>query len=526
MVTLIKPKREHYFLGGAVLVVAAIILIVIFVKPGATGKIIADDVVNVNLYVMSQCPYGVQAENTFAEVVEKFGDKINLNIEYIAQANSDGSFSSLHGEPEVELNIIQLCAKEYYPETYLDFIVCQNNNSGADSVELCAQTTRMNAEKIMSCAEGERGEELLIESIENSDAVGATASPTIIVNGEAYSGGRTTTDFSREICSFYNYEIEECSDVTKPIKLNMIVLNDERCADCTSVTNLYSQLRSLFPGLQIQEYDYSDAEGKALYDSLNLKYLPAMLFGSEIVNTSSYNQVRAYLVPVGNYYYLRIGSDFDPTSEICTNGIDDTDNGLIDCEDPECEGTIECRPEIENHVQVFIMSDCPYGREAIKAMNGVKDNFGDALSYEVHYIASETTDGFSSLHGQYEVDEDIVQLCVLEYSPEVWFDYMYCRSSNGVNGIDWKTCATSTGVDITSVETCFEGEEGKELLREDIKLAQGLGISASPTWLANNKYTFSGIDAETVKTQICKYNDLDGCENTLSSNSAASGSCG
>ncbi len=61
-----------------------------------------------------------------------------------------------------------------------------------------------------------------------------------------------------------------------------------------------------------------------------------------------------------------------------------------------------------------------------------------------------------------------------------------------------------------------------------IKLANELQIGASPTWFANNKYTFSGIDSETIKTNICKYNsDLgDMCANTLSSTSQTSaGSC-
>ena len=176
------------------------------------------------------------------------------------------------------------------------------------------------------------------------------------------------------------------------------------------------------------------------------------------------------------------------------------------------------------------MSDCPYGKEAIKALYDVENNFGDNLDFEVHYIASESGDGFNSLHGQYEVDEDITQLCVKEHNTEdVWLEYLYCRSTNGIRGIDWKDCAEETGVDIPSVETCLEGDEGANLLREDIKIAESLGIGASPTWLANNKYKFSGIDAETVKQNFCTYNQgLEGCENTLSedSGSVPAGSCG
>ena len=174
------------------------------------------------------------------------------------------------------------------------------------------------------------------------------------------------------------------------------------------------------------------------------------------------------------------------------------------------------------------MSDCPFGRQAVEALKEVADNFGDNIDYEVHYIASEDGDGFRSLHGQYEVDENIIQLCVNEHSPEQWLDYMYCRSTKGVKGIDWKECAEETGVDVDAVQECFDGEEGEELLRQDIKIANSMGVSASPTWLANNRYKFSGIDAETVKSNVCRYNpDIDGCENVLTSTTGglSSGSC-
>jgi hypothetical protein len=45
----------------------------------------------------------------------------------------------------------------------------------------------------------------------------------------------------------------------------------------------------------------------------------------------------------------------------------------------------------------------------------------------------------------------------------------------------------------------------------------------------NNKYKFSGIDAETVRKNLCDHNkDLKGCENKLSGQSGApvQGGCG
>jgi len=539
----IKPEEKSgnktWIWVGAVFIVLIIALIVINVWPkdgdyDSTAPIELEsslsEKVKLDFYLMSQCPYGTQVVDAIAPVKEKLGDALDLNLNFIANDNGDGTFRSLHGQPEVEGNIVQLCAIKYNPEEYMGMLTCQNKNAGAipGNWEACASENGLEVEKIRSCFEGEEGKELLRASIAETQKVGATGSPTIYVNDEKYGGGRGENDFMRAVCNaFENERPEVCADVPEPTKVNVIILNDKRCKECDT-TQLMGQLKGVFPGLVVKSYDYSDAEGKSMYQESGVKMLPAVLFDDGVKEAENYANVQGYLVEAGKYTSLRIGAAFDPSSEICDNQIDDTGNGKVDCVDETCAGTMVCREELKNHLQVFVMSDCPYGRKAIEALKEVVDNFGDKMDYEVHYIASETADGFSSLHGQYEVDEDIIQLCAKEHSPDEWLDYLYCRSTKGVRDIDWKTCGEETGIDVDAVSACFDGTEGKDLFRVDIKIAQSLSIGASPTWLANNKNQFSGITAEAVKTNFCKYNqELEGCENTLTADSGSvpAGAC-
>ncbi len=486
------------------------------------------DAVQMDFYVMSQCPYGTQVVDAIAPVKEDLGPALELNINFIANDLGNGQFASLHGQNEVQGNIVQACAMKYNPDKYLGMIVCQNKNAQLipSNWESCAKQEGLDVEKIKTCYEGEEGAQLLSDSIKASESVGASASPTIYLNGQSYAGGRKTTDFLRAICNEFSEKPEACSNIPEPAKVNTLIINDKRCDEC-DVTSLRAQLKSVFPGIVLQELDYNDAQGKSLFDSLGLTVLPAVLFDDSIQKAEDYSSVQPYLEQVGSYYSLRIGARFDPTAEICDNNIDDTGNGKIDCQDDTCKDTLVCRQEKPENLQVFIMSDCPYGRKAVESLKEVKENFA-SIDFEVHYIAGETSSGFSSLHGAYEVDEDIVQLCVNKYNPEQWFDYIYCRSTKGVKGKDWKDCAEETGVDIAKVEACFTGDEGASLLREDMKIAQSLGIGASPTWLVNNRYVFSGLDSETIKQNFCVHNDVSGCENVLSADTgsvAAGGSC-
>jgi hypothetical protein len=315
---------------------------------------------------------------------------------------------------------------------------------------------------------------------------------------------------------------------TSTAGVSVTVLSDSRCKECDT-TSLITQLETVFGELDVTELDYSDDEGKALYDETGVVYLPAVLFTDDVKTADAYDQLQMYLIPAGDYLSLRIGADFDPEAEICDNGIDDTGNGKIDCKDPGCEGSLVCREEKSKDLQVFVMSQCPYGTKALDAMKEVLEAFkDDSIKFNVHYIASENEDGsFNSLHGQAEVDEDLRQVCAKKYyeADNKYMDYIWCRNPD-ITSSDWEGCAKDNGMSATKIKACAEGDEGPELLAEDIRIAQELGISASPTWLANNKYTFSGIDAEKVKTEFCNYNeDLAGCGAELSSDTAVSGSC-
>ncbi|MEZ7820714.1 MAG: hypothetical protein QMB51_00230, partial [Patescibacteria group bacterium] len=146
------------------------------------------------------------------------------------------------------------------------------------------------------------------------------------------------------------------------------------------------------------------------------------------------------------------------------------------------------------------------------------------IDLHINYIAAKNDDGtFNSLHGDYEVKEDKVELCVNKYYPLKNLEFVNCMNGKTIKTADWKECATTLGFNASKISACAEGSEGSNLLAQNIKIAEGLGIGASPTWLVNNKYQGSGLDAESIKKMFCQYNPgLAGCEKTLTSDSNAS----
>ena len=479
--------------------------------------------VKVDFHVMAQCPFGVQVVNGVIPTLKKLGKAIDFNLYFIGQEKEDGALSSMHGDNEVKGDLLEVCAMKADPVKTLDLLLCMNKEYRKipENFDGCATEAKMDGAKIKACADGDEGKALLKASFNASKEKQATGSPTIFVNGERYKGGRTDTEFMRNFCTaFKTAKPQACNDIPAPKKVDLTVLTDARCKNCV-VDPIINQMKNIFPGLVEKKLDYGTPEGKALYETIKdseAKLLPAFLFDKNVTEDAGFQQVSRWMLDVGDKKMLRVGGKFDPTAEICDNTIDDDGNGKIDCNDEGCKNNLVCREEKKDRLDLFVMSQCPYGIKALDAMKEVLKAFGNKIDFHVNYIANENPDGgFRSLHGQPEVDENIRELCVIKHYPKnyQYMDYIWCRNKD-IRNAEWQPCAKEAKLDAKKIEKCATGDEGKKLHSENIKIANGLEIGASPTWLANNKFKFSGIAAPDIQRQFCTQNPgKKGCEKTI-----------
>jgi 2-hydroxychromene-2-carboxylate isomerase len=484
------------------------------VKKGTAGA------AKLEMFVMSQCPYGVQVESAVAPVKKQLGDKLEVSIHYIGNGDKL-SLQSMHGPAEVKGDIAQLCVNKLAPAKTLDFIACQNKNPRAidSNWKDCAKEVGVNQGKLSACAERDEGKTLLAASFEEAKKRGATGSPTIFLNGKPYEGGRKSRDFLRATCdTFSSNKPEVCKNIPEPPVVNAIFLSDTRCAKC-DIKALEPRLKSTLGGLKVKHVDYMSEEGKKLYAELHkeqpdFKYLPTVLLDKAVEkDQEGYAELKNFLHPIGEWQEVRLGGQFDPTAEICDNGIDDDGNGKVDCDDEACRQSMACRPVRPKTLEMFVMSHCPYGAKAMIAANDFVQHFGKDITLEVHFIGNGTESSLQSMHGPAEVDEDVREICAREhYTAEHQFmKYLACRSK-GLQNPEWKACAKEAGLDDEVMQKCFDGE-GKKLLAQDFGVAQALGIGASPTFIANGRRQFNAIDAGTLQKQYCQDNgDLAACK--------------
>ena len=197
-------------------------------KPTTTPTPIPDPVKSsrpsVELFVMSFCPFGVQAENAMEPVVNLFGTKADIRVRYIASVNGTtvDSIKSLHGLTEAKEDLRQLCIAKYYPQELWPYLMdfdknCQDasiRKSDAAFIACGVNATSkvgIDNQKIDTCAYGSEGLALLRADEVITKGYKITGSPTIMINGQKYSGLRTADAYKQRICDYFETPPAECS---------------------------------------------------------------------------------------------------------------------------------------------------------------------------------------------------------------------------------------------------------------------------------------------------------------------------
>ena len=147
----------------------------------------------VELFVMSFCPFGVQAEEELLPFIEKYGDAVDFNLRFIAnlveETDSDESkFTSLHGEVEVIENLRQIAVSQLYPDRFFDFLLCRAKHLESAWTQ-CAEKVGLDIDKVNKEMESERTIRLFEADIQRSTTLGIRSSPTLVVDGKVISGG-------------------------------------------------------------------------------------------------------------------------------------------------------------------------------------------------------------------------------------------------------------------------------------------------------------------------------------------------
>ncbi|MFA5318602.1 MAG: hypothetical protein WC323_03985 [Patescibacteria group bacterium] len=182
----------------------------------AVNVSVKKDKPEVELFVMSHCPYGTQIEKGILPVLEKLGDKISFDLKFCDYA--------MHGKTEIDEELNQYCIQKEEPEKLLSYLTCFLADGEGDS---CLTKASINRTKLNSCAKSSDSEFKVTQLYndktswqgsyprfavfqEDVDKYDIQGSPSLVINGEKVSSSRNSAGLLSAICSGFTEQPEEC----------------------------------------------------------------------------------------------------------------------------------------------------------------------------------------------------------------------------------------------------------------------------------------------------------------------------
>lgn len=172
---------------------------------------------NVELFVMSHCPYGTQMEKGILPVVDALGDKIDFEIKFVDYA--------MHGEKEVVEQLNQYCIQKISKPTYISYLKCFLDKGDSAS---CLTANNINQAQLKACtteADAKYGIMAGFKdqtqwkgsyppfntSKEDNVKYSVQGSPTLVINGVEAQTARDSASLLDTICSSFNNAPEACN---------------------------------------------------------------------------------------------------------------------------------------------------------------------------------------------------------------------------------------------------------------------------------------------------------------------------
>ena len=199
----------------------------------AAAEIEKSDKPDVKLFVMSYCPYGLQAQKMYLPVYNLLKDKADMGIYFVNYA--------MHGKIEIDENLRQYCIQKEQTDKFAAYLECFTADTQCSACTTgdcvadygkCLSSAGIDQKQLSACVAATDKEFNVTADYNDKDSwlsgvypkfevngdlneqYAVQGSPTIIINGMDASGAitaRSPEKFKQIVCAAFNSQPEECN---------------------------------------------------------------------------------------------------------------------------------------------------------------------------------------------------------------------------------------------------------------------------------------------------------------------------
>lgn len=178
-----------------------------------------------DLYIMSYCPYWLQAQKWYLEVMSKLGKVADVNIKWVPYI--------MHGQKEADENVVQYCIGKEQKEKYVPYLNCFLKEEWK-WVE-CRKESKIDEKQLTSCIDATKKEFKVDEKMADKSKqypefgidkdvawkVWVQWSPTFVLNGiKMDKVWRNAKAYADAICSTFKNKPKDCEQTFQDINFD------------------------------------------------------------------------------------------------------------------------------------------------------------------------------------------------------------------------------------------------------------------------------------------------------------------
>ncbi|MFW6220991.1 MAG: hypothetical protein ACOC4C_00870 [Fibrobacterota bacterium] len=282
-----------------------------------------------DLYIMSQCPYGLAALKEILPLTRYFD--LNLDIHFIGDVYGSDSLSSLHGASEIREEKIWLAIKDLYPEHWMDLLYLRvENDIATDEI---IKILELDENKLQQWI-GAYATRELAAHYRRSNRLHIEASPTLLIDGVTVVSELKEQRLSKELCE-RGQKLALCDSLPECFEDNQCK-KDGKIGVCKKVENTgkcvfkdpvsfsfiavvhdsdvdeyerhtIQTTRELFPGVDVKVLEYTSKRGRELYENNNARGLPFFLFEDKVEKAHNFDKVVSGIEKSNKWYRFKPG---------------------------------------------------------------------------------------------------------------------------------------------------------------------------------------------------------------------------
>jgi len=271
---------------------------------------------------------------------------------------------------------------------------------------------------------------------------------------------------------------------TEPI-VNVKVISDDSCEKCDP-SEVLVWLRRVLPTISAQKISYDSEEGKNLVSQLEVKSLPALVFGESVNKTDFFGQAQVLFDQKDKLYKLKTQElGLEPGKYLELPKISDGDAIF---------------GKTDSKVKVVLFSDfqCPYSKLFYKSFRDTMKQYGDKVAFVYKHLPL-------SFH-QKANDAALASSCALEQN-KFWeySDKLYLAQNEWGSAKDnqiFKNYARVSGLNAVNFGKCLDDKKYQENIDADINEGGNFGISGTPAIFINDQFKNGVVSVADLKTAI------------------------